>query len=442
MTASAALACLDIGSTFTQGLLVTDDGTVLTAAQSPTTVETDVLDGVAHVLTQLRAAAPHPHVEPVVLACSSAGGGLRIAVVGAERVVTAAAGRIVAMTAGGRVVHVAAGPVTEATIADIAAARPDLLLVVGGTDGGNPAMLLANAQSVGAAALSVPVVLAGNVDAAPAAAAALQAGGAPVVVADNVLPEIGRLAPESAREALRAAFLEHVIGGKGLTSEPARLRRLVRAATPDAVLVGVERLAAQHGGDVLVVDVGGATTDVYSVVDPARQDQPGTQAVAPAWRLRTVEADLGMRWSAPGVVAAAVHDRLLAADAAERLAPQARRRAEEPGWLPGSVDDEDDDATLARLAVVVATRRHARPSGRDLSRVGLLVGSGGVLRHLPPRTAHQVLAAVPADRLGGWAVPTAPRGVVDDVPVLAAAGLLTMTGRDAIADRLLARVLA
>ena len=123
-----------------------------------------------------------------------------------------------------------------------------------------------------------PVVVAGNVDARDEVAEIL--AGLPHVLADNAVPRIGVLAPESARAAVRAQFLQHVIAGKGLTARGAELSRLVRGPTPDIVLAGVEMLAygideERPGiGDVAVVDIGGATTDVYSVVtlDAERSD--------------------------------------------------------------------------------------------------------------------------------------------------------------------------
>ena len=91
--------------------------------------------------------------------------------------------------------------------------------------------------------------------------------GVPVVATDNVLPRIGELNPGPARAAIREVFLRHVIGGKGLSRGP-RFASLVRGATPDVVLTAVELLADELGGDLLAVDVGGATTDVYSVLGP------------------------------------------------------------------------------------------------------------------------------------------------------------------------------
>src|SRR5947208_3113183 len=94
----------------------------------------------------------------------------------------------------------------------------------------------------------------------------------PIVVAPNIVPRIGALAPEGARTAIRELFLSHVIGGKHLSSRDDFLA-MVQGATPDVVLTGVE-LLADVAGDTVVVDVGGATTDVHSVVelDPALRD--------------------------------------------------------------------------------------------------------------------------------------------------------------------------
>ncbi|TDB69359.1 glutamate mutase L, partial [Micromonospora sp. KC723] len=226
-------------------------------------------------------------------------------VVGYERLVTAQAGRRVGLSAGANVVHVAAGRLGAAELAALRAARPDVVLLVGGTDGGDADTLAHNATRLARARWRVPTVLAGNVAVRDELSAFLAGAGVPVTAADNVLPRIGVLAPVSARAAIREVFLRHVIGGKRL-SRGSRFARLVRAATPDAVLTGVEVLADTLGGDLVVVDVGGATTDVYSVLTPdERADGPGREVAGSLWRARTVEGDLGMRWSAPGVVRAA-----------------------------------------------------------------------------------------------------------------------------------------
>ncbi|PWR13359.1 glutamate mutase [Micromonospora sicca] len=421
--------CADVGSTYTKAAVVDlDGGALVAAASAPTTVGTDVLHGldaaVGAATARLDAADAPWYV------CSSAGGGLRLAVIGYEPLVTAQAGRRVGLSAGANVVHVAAGRLAAADLTALRAARPDVVLLVGGTDGGDADTLTHNATRLARARWRVPVVLAGNADVRDDLRALLAAAKVPVTVADNVLPRIGVLAPASARAAIREVFLRHVIGGKRL-SRGTRFARLVRAATPDAVLTGVEVLADALGGDLAVVDVGGATTDVYSMLTPDERDSgPGREVAGSLWRARTVEGDLGMRWSAPGVVRAAAEERLLAPAEQDDLAAAAAVRAAEPGFLPAGDTDRAVDARIAALAATVALRRHARGAatgeraGRDLRDVRLLVGSGGVLRHATPTDAAGVLGAVLGDHAGGWPLPRAARPVVDVDYVLAAGGLL------------------
>ena len=378
-----------------------------------------------------------------MLVCSSAGGGLRLAVVGYERAVTAEAGHRVGLSAGAKVVHVASGPMTGADVTALRAAAPDLVLLVGGTDGGNADVLLHNAARLAKARLAAPVVVAGNAEASAEVAALLGSTGRRFVVTDNVLPQIGVVAPEAARGAIREAFLTHVIGGKGL-SRGRGFAELVRAPTPDAVLRGVEVLAEVAGGDLLVVDVGGATTDVYSVITPQGEDASiHREVVGTLWHARTVEADLGMRWTAPGVVEAAARERL---DVASATVAHASAVAADTGALAVSEADWAAEEELAGTAAVVAARRHGRPGHpserpRPLADVVLVVGSGGVLRHAPAGLADRVLARVAGDHGGGWRVPEAARIRVDAVYVLFAVGLLA-DGHPAAAAALAASLLA
>jgi uncharacterized protein (TIGR01319 family) len=372
-----------------------------------------------------------------VLACSSAGGGLRIGVVGNEELVTAEAGRRVALSSGGRVVAVVNGGLTATSLKALRAERPDVVLLLGGTDGGNSAVLTQAAAVLAKYRWRRPVVAAGNVEAQPEIAELLSGADVPHVLAANVVPEIGVFAPDSARAAIRAMFLAHVIGGKHLSRDPG-FARMVRAATPDVVLRGVEVLAGLHG-DVAVVDIGGATTDVHSVIELDPEDANlGREVVATHPVTRTVEGDLGMRWSAVPVVAAGVEAGLLPDDDAG-LAGAAKRRHEDPSYLPADAAEASYDETLARVAATVALRRHAgrqrvvfgpggrviERSGKDLREVDLLVGSGGVLRHNGPEVAARILAGVAIGaQEEGWLVPSDARTCVDSDYVLAGVGLL------------------
>ncbi len=440
--------CVDLGSTYTKALLVDlSTGAVVSTAEAPTTAGTDILEGYDACRASLARTEPGAS-EPgtVVLACSSAGGGLRIGVLGNEALVTAEAGRRVALSSGGHVVAVAALAGDADPVRAVLEAAPDVVLLTGGTDGGNPEALLTGAAALADAGWTGPVVVAGNVESQSEAVALLAA--APCVVAANVVPRIGVLAPDGARAAVREVFVRHVIGGKRLTS-PARraeLESLVRAATPDAVLRGVEVLA-EEVGDVVVADVGGATTDVHSVVDLDPEDTGLAREVVASTRAsRTVEGDLGMRWSAVttlGGLPPEDDQDLLGAVGRAHLEEAARRRRDDPAYLPLDDADLDDDEALARVALTIALRRHAgrarvvlgeggrvvERSGRDLRAVGLLVGSGGVLRHGRPGVLDRVLRPTVGPGAialagGGWQLPERARPVLDRDYVLAAVGLL------------------
>jgi uncharacterized protein (TIGR01319 family) len=440
------LLCLDIGSTWTKGALVGPDGTVLGTAQHPTTPP-EVLDGIAAVTTRLDAQG-----RPV-LACSSAGGGLRLAVVGQERLVSAEAAYRVALSAGAKVVHVSSGELDGAGVCALRAARPDVVLLAGGTDGGDTTVLLHNARRLAVNRIACPIVLAGNTAVREEALTLLLGTRRTVVVTDNVLPDVGELAPGPARAAIRSVFLDHVIGGKGLSRGPA-FRGLVRAVTPEAVLTGVGRLAALTAADatndgtndtandaanhtagaVLVVDVGGATTDVYSAV--SAESGPERHAVALPPDRRTVEGDIGMRWSAPGVVAEAESERLLTP--ADDLAAAAGYRAEHVDFVPTDEAEARIDARLAALAAVLAIRRHLRlVDGRLGPRgAGLLVLSGGVFRHATADLLATITTTLRADPLLRPVLRHADV-VVDTRYVLAPAGLLSDAGHPDVADAVL-----
>ena len=411
--------CLDVGSTWTKGALVSADGALLGTAQHETTPP-EVMDGVAAVTAALEAA------DATVLACSSAGGGLRLAVVGQERLVSTEAGHRVALSAGAKVVHVSAGELPN--VHAVRAARPDVILLVGGTDGGDEKVLLHNATKLARARVRVPIVLAGNKTAQPVALSILDER--TVVATDNVLPDVGELSPGPARAAIREVFLSHVIGGKGLSRGP-RFRDLVRTVTPDAVLSGVAVLAAQEEeGAVLVVDVGGATTDVYSAVSTVEEGPAATVALPPD--RRTVEGDIGMRVSAPGVIAEAITERLLPPDT--DLVEKARHRNENVDYIPATDEEREVDLRIAELAATLAIRRHLRMIGGRLGPKGAatLVLSGGVFRHAPSITTTEKALR---DNLGP--ILRTARVAVDQDGRLGPAGLLAQAGHHQTATALL-----
>ncbi len=439
-----AVATADFGSTYTKVRLVERaSGRLLGAAQAPTTTATDLMEGYAAALAAARAEAGEPLELEAEIAASSAGGGLRVAAIGLVADLTAAAARQAALNAGARVEAVLSGNLGEPELERLAAAAPEIVLFAGGTDGGQGELVLANARRLAAHGLDAHVVVACNAEVAEPVAEILAAAGVRAELAANVMPALGRLEIDSAREAISRVFLEHVIGGKGLSASP-EFARMVRMPTPEAVLRGVRLLArglpGHEGlGDTLVLDVGGATTDVHShrALEPA---EPGIEApLLPApLTLRTVEGDLGLRAGAPGVLAA--DGRWLAerrAGAEEETRAAVRARAERPAWVPEDREQAELDRLLAVGCATHALARHCgtmllRPGGHgqpptlvregpDLREVRRVIGTGGVFAH--GTAGEEILAAALARRGPRSLAPQEARVSVDRRYVLAAAGL-------------------
>ncbi|TMK55952.1 MAG: hypothetical protein E6G51_11465 [Actinobacteria bacterium] len=456
----SVVALADFGSTYTKVRLVDPaEGRLLAQAEAPTSIATDLMDGYAAALEAATKQAKKPVSVEQQLAVSSAGGGLRVAAVGLVADMTAAAARQTALNAGARVELVLAGSLGEEQLDELQAVRPEIVLFAGGTDGGQADLVMENARRLASRQLSGFVVVACNADVAEEAADLLRAAGIGAEVAGNVMPELGRLEIDSAREAILRAFLDHVIGGKGL-SAGAEFAQMVRMPTPEAVLEATRLLARgtndQPGlGDLIVVDVGGATTDVHSD-RAAEAAAPGVEdpLLPPPPTLRTVEGDLGLRAGAPGVLAA---DRSWV-EAESRLGEEAIRRAvsyrtESPEWIPEDGEEARFDGLLAVGCTTHALTRHcgtmllsrseAGPptlvrSGPDLREVARVLGTGGVFAHRDD--GEWVLRQALARRAPRSLAPRDAEVGIDRKYLLAAAGLLASEDPDA-ALRLLRREL-
>lgn len=432
---------VDFGSTYTKARAVSlDDGRLVAGAQSPSTVAHDVAVGLEAALHRLHAQLGQVPTYRWRLAASSAAGGLRMVTVGLVRELTAEAARRAALGAGAKLVASHAGRLTRADLAEITRLAPDVLLLCGGTDGGNRDTIVHNARQLAAAALACPIIVAGNREAADEVADLLPAA----VRADNVMPELNVLAIDSARDAIRQVFMQRIVHAKGID----RLRGLldnVLMPTPAAVLEAAQLLARGPGGDdglgpLLVVDPGGATTDVHSIGDGAPTVAGAVCLGLPEpWAKRTVEGDLGMRHNAQAIVDAVGADRFsaesgLAPDRVQALLAAVHAQIDR---LPASEAEHRFDLALGRMALQLAVRRHAGTRevaytahgpvqvqrGKDLGAFATVIGTGGVL--VASRQPATLMAAMLADpQRPNELCPVAPRCLIDRDYVLCAAGLL------------------
>lgn len=438
---SAALL-IDFGSTYTKLRAIDLPARrILGAGQGPSTVTTDITIGMNAALADLgRRLGGLPRFR-YRLASSSAAGGLRMVTVGLVRELTAEAARRAALGAGARLVGTFAYRLTSKDINEINNLRPDILLLAGGTDGGNSEVVIANAQRLGATSLACPIVYAGNRAAADDACAALT--GKTVIVTENVMPEFNLLNIEPARAVIRSIFIDRIVHAKGIDRAQAEFDAVLMP-TPAAVMEGAKLVAdgvnGHDGlGSLMIIDPGGATTDVHSVAD----GKPAENVIAvglPEPRVkRTVEGDLGMRHNASTIVEVAGLE-TLAADAgltsgrAGELVAAISRDIER---LPQTSDEIAFDQALVRAATRHAVARHCGTvetvhtahgpvsvqHGKDLSRVAAVIGTGGALVASPDPGA--VLAMALADPQHPLSLrPVAPRRLLDRHYLLYACGLL------------------
>jgi len=439
-----AVLLIDFGSTYTKLTAVDlDSETVLGTAQSFTTIQTDINDGLNKGLSLLKKKIGDI-VFDQTFACSSAAGGLRMVTSGLVPELTGEAAKLASLGAGAKVVGIYAFQLTEDDLEEIRKSKPDIFLLVGGTDGGNTECILHNARMLASMNPDFPIVVAGNRTAARQCQKILE--GYEVYVCPNVMPKFGVLQIEPTQKQIREIFLNRIIRAKGL-SQAAALLSDIMMPTPAAVLQAMELLAqgceGEAGiGELVAVDVGGATTDVYSIADGMPEHMTTVfKGLPEPFAKRTVEGDIGMRYSIRGIVEAAGIDRIaslsgLTEEAVETLVSHLAVHTDE---VPDNNEElEALDFALASMAIEEAVRRHAGTieetytmmgltyvqTGKNLTKVKQIVVTGGSLIHTK-RTDE-----IAANALYSPAQPTSLRPKqanvwVDRTYILAAMGLLS-----------------
>jgi uncharacterized protein (TIGR01319 family) len=405
---------IDIGSTYTKLVVVDLEGeAVIDRVEALTTVDSDVTLGIKCALKQLKSRWNLDSSQfKIKLACSSAAGGLKLAAVGLVPELTAEAAKRAALSAGAKVIGVYSYKLSRVEVEKLYQSSPDIILLAGGTDGGDEETILHNAFVIADSALDCPIIIAGNKCAASKVSETLNANRKKTIVVENVLPDLDKLDIEPTREAIRRTFIERIIYAKGLSKVSAFVEALP-LPTPSSVLAAVELLAdgtaIEPGlGELVMADVGGATTDIHSV---ASESPPESESYPlkiikrglPEPRVkRTVEGDLGLRINALSILNSIGVESL-----SEKLKIKAEKAEVElikeylyqvsknVGQNPKNQLESLIDATLAASAIEIALSRHAGrfealntpsgnfliQSGKNLSKVKYLIASGGVFAH-------------------------------------------------------------
>ena len=435
---------IDFGSTYTKLTAVDVEGErLLGTASAYTTVQTDINDGLTEGLKRLEEKIGKVAFSETY-ACSSAAGGLRMVTSGLVPELTGEAARLASLGAGAKVVGVYAFQLTEDDIDDIRSAKPDIFLLVGGTDGGNTECILHNAKMLAQMKPDFPIVIAGNRTAARQCQRILE--GCEVYVCPNVMPKFGVLNADPTQKQIREIFLNRIIQAKGL-SKAAELLSDIMMPTPSAVLAAMKLLSdgceGEPGiGELVAVDVGGATTDIYSIADGMPEHMNTVYKGLPEpYAKRTVEGDIGMRYSVQGILDAAGMEKICALSglSAERIEELIAELKANTDKVPNGDDElEALDFALASCAVAEAVSRHAGTiyetytmmgqtfvqEGKNLTKVKQIVVTGGSLIHT--KRTEQIAAHALYDPAHPDSLRPKDAGVwVDRTYILAAMGLLS-----------------
>lgn len=367
-----------------------------------------------------------------MLASGSAAGGLRMTVHGLVRDMTVRAGEAAALGAGAIIVQTTAGKLNEFDLDDLRTARPNLILLAGGTDFGERETAVCNMRAIAENGFKTPVIYCGNIQNRTVIKRIADENGIPLSIADNVYPRLDELNVESVRKVIHAMFEKHIVNAPGME----HIRDMVNGSilpTPGSVMLAAQ-LLYDAIGDLVVIDIGGATTDVHSVTDGSPEIVSKMTSPEPKAK-RTVEGDLGLYINAHNLVDRIGTDALnkeLGIDTESVMA----------NYLPIPETETQFRMTerLCLEAGLVALDRHAgklrhlyTPQGRrtiaegkDLTAIKWIVGTGGALTRLPHRESIlRTIADCNKSRMQLLPSPGTLRLLFDNDYIMASIGVLS-----------------
>lgn len=431
----------DCGSTTTKAIMIqrqeSGEYRLVVRGEAPTTVEApfeDVTKGVLNAVREIEELTGHTFISSeetiirpqengvgadIYISTSSAGGGLQMMVAGVVKSMTAESAERAALGAGSIVMDVLAsndGRLAYEKIDRIRKLRPDMILLSGGIDGGTTKHVVEMAELIAAArprprlgsGYNLPVIFAGNTDAAAEVSRTL---GELVSLqeVDNLRPVLERENLGPARDKIHDLFMEHVMAQAPGYHKLMNWTDTPIMPTPGAVGSIMQTIARQRGIDLVGVDIGGATTDIFSVFDGVFN--------------RTVSANLGMSYSVSNVMAETGFDNIMRwvpFDIAEtELRDRIGNKMIRPTTIPQTLEELKIEQAIAREALRLAFIQHKlfavglkgiqqersisdtfdqTSTGEtlvDMMSLNMLVGSGGVLSHAPERSqaAHMMIDA-------------------------------------------------
>jgi len=346
---------------------------------------------------------------------------------------------------------------TSKELEEIESLSPDIILLTGGTDGGDRKVIIHNAKTLATREWSdTSIIIAGNKSTHDEIASIFK-GRDNIFYAKNVMPEVGKLDVDSCNKIIRELFLTSIIEAKGIAKAKSLITNILMP-TPSAVLEAARLLADGYRslqdssasessvtgtsaqgvlvpglGELMVIDIGGATTDIHSVAEGKPGSGTATQVGLPEPCVkRTVEGDLGLRYNIDRLIEIA-KERGVSTDFEQTALKFCTQ-----GYLPDAEDEVDCQITLTRLAAETAVNRHAGkieikygPSGevvfqygKDLTNVNCIIGTGGPIIY--SKNPREILETARfSEKEPDILKPKSPQFFLDTEYIMYAGGLLS-----------------
>ena len=467
---------IDFGSTFTKIVAFDMEREELAArVQTPSTVDIDITKGLLTAISMLKEKIPISEKDiKQAIACSSAAGGLRMICIGLVPEYTTEAGKLAALGAGAKVVGTYSYELSRSETDEIAKIAPDIILLTGGTDGGNKNTICHNAMMLAEIGSSIKnIIVAGNKSASDEIKSILADTGISVMFAKNVMPEFGVLDLDPVNEVIREIFINHITEAKGIAQAREMIGDIIMP-TPSAVLEAAKLISSgtreEPGlGELLLVDVGGATTDVYSIAS-GNPTKSGVSMIGlpEPYAKRTVEGDLGLYHNLETLeeLDDAFKHAHATLERTSAISENPNITSENPNAIPELSDAElssvqstnpvialkasrgvpegdeqiNKHLLLSKRAVAIAVERHCGKlerrithngeiwlqRGKDLTNIGVVLGAGGpVAFSVNPRFVLEG-ASMGLD-VSLSLKPRSPSYMLDSKYILFAIGLLSLT---------------
>lgn len=398
-------------------------------------LEGDVNVGISNAIEDMKKNIGDPDLEyDKLIATSSAAGGLKMTVHGLVYDMTVKAAKEAALGAGANIRFITAGKLRRTDLKRIEEIGPNIVLLAGGVDYGERDTALHNAEKLATLNIKAPVIYAGNIENQEEVKLIFEEAGMEIYIVDNVYPQIDKLNIEPTRKVIQDVFERHIIHAPGME----HVRDMVHGSimpTPGAVMQA-SKLLYEELGDLVTIDVGGATTDVHSVCRVSEEIERILISPEP-FAKRSVEGDLGCYVSMPNVVEFIGKDEI--AKKMDVTPEELEDIIDAHMPIPSTEEDIRFAEVLAEYATVTAVKRHAGhfrdmyvaegkkvlAEGKDLTPVQYIIGTGGALTRLPHRV--EIMKKIALSNSGNELLPTKEARILEDHDyIMASLGVMSL----------------